>query len=296
MILFTFERHAYLAPSILNLPGNIEGGFSISRFPNGELSVRLETSVTNKACIVLGNITPDDETLLAFALLCDTLDRHGSYSVVACIPYLGYARQDTFKKGESLAAAWVGRLLDASGIRSIVTIEPHSPQVQELFPMPAVALSAVKDLVRECAGHLGPEVTVVAPDSGAVPRAEAFASAAGILRPVVRFEKTRSHEGVTVSGPSGPVGPKAVIVDDMIDTGRTLLAVVRKMREHGVEDIIIAVTHGLFTGAGWQELWQMGVRHIWCTDSVPQTPDDRRITVVSVGGILSNYFRPQYER
>jgi ribose-phosphate pyrophosphokinase len=85
------------------------------------------------------------------------------------------------------------------------------------------------------------------------------------------FEKRRTTTGITHAGPIGEVGRKAVIVDDILDTGRTLLSACEKLRESGVDEITVMVSHGLFTGERWKQLRRLGVKRIFCTDSVPLT-------------------------
>ena len=135
--------------------------------------------------------------------------------------------------------------------------------------------------------------TIVAPDEGAIGRCEAVKKAAGpegapALGKTPHFEKHRTETGITHAGPIGEVGRRAVIVDDILDTGSTLLSACEKLAEAGLEEIDIMVTHGLFTGERWKELWRLGVKRIFCTDSVPLPAgvDGNNIVRLSVAPLL----------
>jgi ribose-phosphate pyrophosphokinase len=263
---------------------------SRSRFANGELHVRLEGEVEGADCLVVGSVAPPDEQLLSLSLLADTLVREGAANVTALLPYLGYARQDQREPGRSLAAAWVGGLLQASGIGAVVTVDVHSTEATELFPMPVTSLSPAP-LFAPAIERLGlDELTVVAPDRGAVNRCEALRAAAAVPPPVAWLAKERTRGGVAHLGLEGRVSRRALVVDDILDTGDTLVSCCRMLRDAGVEEIAIAVTHGLFTVDRWKEIWATGATRLLVSDSVPgRAQDDPRVTVLPLRPLLESW-------
>ena len=127
--------------------------------------------------------------------------------------------------------------------------------------------------------------TIVAPDEGAIPRCQAVQKALGIAAGIAAaeipyFRKHRTASGIVHSGPIGAVGRQAVIVDDILDTGGTLLSACERLRDAGVEDVSVMVTHGLFTGERWKRLSQLGVKRIFCTDSVPLPAGVAEVSIV----------------
>ncbi len=268
MILFAFEAYQALAAA-LTKSGTL-GRFRVRRFENGELHVDLQTLVRNENCFVLGSISPPDEQLLAALLLAHTLKKEGALRVTALLPYLAYARDDKDKPGESLATAWAGALAQASGVDQVITVDVHSERAKRLFPIPVLSLSP-SEIFAEALKRYGlTEATIVAPDEGAIGRCEALQKAAGTAcGKIPYFEKQRTSTGITQVGPIGDVRRQAVIVDDIIDTGGTLVSACERLLEAGVEEITIMVTHGLFTGERWKQLRRLGVKRIFCTDSVP---------------------------
>jgi ribose-phosphate pyrophosphokinase len=268
-ILFALPLYETMARALGQRLAIPRGRFSVGRFANEEIHVSLETGVAGHDCVVLGTVAPPDEQMLATFLLCHTLKKEGARTVRALLPYLGYARHDRPEPGRSLAAAWVGALARASGIDAVVTVDVHSGAVPRLFPIPLLSLSSAAVFAEEL-GRLSPaDLTVVAPDEGARERCEAARQAAGIRRPLAWFSKERSPTGVTHSALQGAVGPRVVIVDDILDTGGTLVSACEALAQAGVREITIMVTHGLFTGRAWERLRSLGVARIYCTDTVP---------------------------
>ena len=289
-ILFSFPNYEHLARPLAALTGVRPGQFAITRFDNQELCARVETPVSGQACFLLGTVAPPDEQMLSLMLLAHTLKKDGASRVTGILPYLGYSRQDKNKSGESLAAAWLGAALDVSGCDDVLTVDVHSARDAAWFPIPLVSLPMADLFAAAIRQSRLMDATVVAPDNGAIPRCEAVKRAAGM--PVAEtpyFEKRRTLQGITHEGPIGRVGRRVVIIDDILDTGGTLISACEKLRAAKVEEIYILVTHGLFTGTLWKRLWALGVKRILCTDTVPLPAglESDQITVLSVAPLLS---------
>jgi ribose-phosphate pyrophosphokinase len=293
MLLFGFPLYAGMGSELASCLGIHMCQCSIDRFPNQELHAVIQTNVAREECLVLGTIAPPDEHLLATLLFSHTLKKEGARTIIALLPYLAYARDDKQKTGQSIATAWVGALLQASGIDEVITVDVHSTTAQRLLPMPVVSLSPADLFAQEIKRLSLLNATIVAPDEGARDRCQAVARAAGMTEEVVVLEKRRTREGVVHVSSSESVGPQAVIVDDILDTGGTLVSCCEQLQQRGVRDITILVTHGLFTGVLWQRLWSLGVKRIYCTDTVPQAKErpSENIRIVSVLPLLSQYLQ-----
>jgi ribose-phosphate pyrophosphokinase len=285
-------------PLIVALPGFEHLGRSlagaetevpeIERFENGEIEVRLEVPVADRDCLLLGTVAPLGDRLVELLLCADTLLRNGARSLNAVLPYLAYARQDRPSPGVSLAAAWLGRMLAGAGFEGLTTIDIHSEEARQLIGLPVVSLSPAQLFAPKLADAVGPDTVVVAPDRGALARAGALAEVLGVDRPIAWLEKERGAGGVTHRRVVGEIARSAVVVDDILDTGGTLVSCCRRLRSLGVEELALAVTHGLFTGSGWRELGDLGVSVVHTTDSVPgaHTMASELVRVHSVGPLL----------
>ena len=285
MILFVLPAYADMGRKLGTSLGIPLGQFAIDRFPNHEVHAVIQTEVANEECLILGTIAPPDEQLLSTLLLSHTLKKEDARAIIALLPYLAYARDDKLKAGQSVATAWVGALLQASGVDKVITVDVHSAIAQRLFPMPLVSLSPATMFAQEIARLSLLNATIVAPDEGARDRCQEVARAAGMTAEVVVLEKRRTREGVIHVSISGQVEQQAVIVDDILDTGGTLVSCCEQLQRRGVRDITILVTHGLFTGTLWQKLWTLGVKRIYCTDTVPPA-QERPVGNISTLSVL----------
>lgn len=288
MILFTFPEYEYIGSPLRKSPGHKKGSFSVNRYANNEIHITLGTDVRGQECIILGTITPPDTNLVSFLLLADTLKRKGARKVTALIPYLAYARHDKIVAKESLATAWVGGLFERSQIDTVATLSLHSDEDREYIPLPINSISLSEKFAEIIKERGLTDAALIAPDEGAIDRCEAVKRAAEMQVNVASFKKRRTATGVTLSQISGTIKPEAIIVDDMIDTGQTLVACCKKLQSLGVKRTTIFVTHGLFTGTIWTQLWKLGVDRIYCTDSIPPSllPKDAHITVIPVAPLL----------
>jgi ribose-phosphate pyrophosphokinase len=288
MIAFTFADYEHLIEPLGRVVD--KGNFEINRFSNGELFASIRTPVRLSHCVIFGSIAPPDERFLSLALLAHTLKKEGSTRVTALLPYLAYSRQDRDKPGQSLAVEWVGSFLRASGVDEVVTIDVHSERDKQLFPIPLISGFPAEIFANAIRKHQLIDATVIAPDNGAIPRCQAVNNALG--RPatgIPYFEKRRDEKGIKHTGLFGKVGPRALVIDDMIDTGGTLISACDKLVQSGTREIYIMVTHGLFTGTEWKKLWSLKVQRVFCTETVRptrETLDEPRITTLPIAEML----------
>jgi len=289
MILFSFPNYGNIARQLQDISFFQPGQFTVSRYDNRELHATVQGPVSEEHCLILGSIAPPDDQVLSLLLLAHTLKKEGADKVTAILPYLAYSRQDKDKTGESLAAAWIASLLKISGIDQVLTVDVHSERDKQLFPMPLISVSTADLFAAAIKKHHLTGATIVAPDNGAISRCEAVKRAAGMpAGDTPYFEKKRTETGMIHHGPIGRVGSRAVIIDDMLDTGGTLVSACEQLTAARVEEIYILVTHGLFTGTEWRTLWSLRVKHIFCTDTVPLHADagTKNIEILPVAPLL----------
>lgn len=257
------------------------------RFANGELHLSVPEHVAGRRCVIAGSISPPAGNLERLTLVAHALRRAGAAQIVALLPYLAYARQDRAGPTESLGLAWVGELLRATGITELVCVDVHSEEAGELLGLPLSSLSPAALLAGALPAGWRSEVTFVAPDAGAVDRCAAVARAAGVQQPIVWARKRRTPGGIEHLGLVGAPGRRAIVVDDILDTGDTLLSCCRALRTAGVREIGLMATHGLFTGDRWRALLADGVQGIWITDTVLSRRRPAQAQIVPVAPLLA---------
>lgn len=279
MNIFAFPGYKEL----LAIPGCRD--FSVERFANQELHLTITKSVARQNCLIVGSISPPEETLLSFLMLAHTLKKEGARLVRAFIPYLSYSRQDVQEVNKSRSIALIGSLLKSAGIAEVVTVDVHSPACKKLFPIPLHSLSPAKLFAKEIKRLGFSKAALVAPDAGAIQRTEEVAEELGRVS-LVWLKKSRTAKGISHTDLYGTVSEKAVIIDDILDTGMTLISCCQKLQKAGVKEIIVMVTHGLFTGKKWEKLWSLGVKKIYCTNTVPLRKTLKGISVLSMTPLL----------
>lgn len=261
------------------------GDCQVSRFPDGELEVRVGPGVRGRDVYVLQSTGPPVHGhLMELLLLADACGRAGAARVTAVVPYLGYARQDRrTAPGEPVSVRVVGELLRAVGVARALVVDPHTPAVEAILGIPVERVTAVGVLADAVHEDLGADAVVVAPDLGAVSLAQEYGDHLDL--PVAVVRKTRvSGEEVEAEQVIGDVeDATALLVDDMVATGGTLVEAGRALREAGArEEVLVAATHGLLVGPAQERLSDLPMRRFLLTDSVPP-PSDLGLPVRRVG-------------
>jgi len=287
-LLFTIPKYEKKAKIITRELNFKPGRAQVGRFLGGDFYIKLQTAVKNKKCYLFGG-TIDDEFIQTL-LLAHTLKKESAKEIIAIIPYLGYARQDKNEKGKSLGALFEGELLKAAGIKKVYVVDLHSEADKKLFPIPLISIDPYK-ILSEKIPQSFKQAVIVAPDHGAIDNAEELKKALKNKLPIAYLEKKRLGENVISRKLVGEVGQKAIIVDDILDTGQTIIHAAKELKKKGVREIIVVITHALFSGKNWKKIWKLGVKKIYCADSAGRRVKDKRISYTDIDHILIDKFK-----
>lgn len=265
------SAHPQLTQQLAQALGTVVHPMEVEVFPDGERTVFLREAVTGcEVVVVQPTQQPAGEHLLELCLMCDALRRGGARRITAVVPYLAYARQDRRETGrEPLGARVVAEILASARIDQLICVDLHSRAVEGCFLEPVSHVSAAPLLAERLKNFTGNSV-VVSPDLGGLKRAEAIARPLGI--PVAVVHKQRlSGDAVEARGIVGDVkGRHAVLVDDIISTGGTLVAAAQAVIAAGAQPrITVAASHGLFAGPALERLATLPLERVLVTDSVP---------------------------
>jgi len=259
-------------------------------FPDGESYVRFDSSVEGETvAIVQSTYPPQDKHLMELCLIADTAKDLGAERVVAVVPYLAYARQDKrFLPGEAISIKTVGRLLRASGMDKLITVDAHSDEALKALNMEVVNISAIDTLARYMADEKGLRgAFALAPDRGALELAERASKTLGDGFGWLHKERSRITGEVRVEEKTLDVSGRTVIIfDDMISTGGTVIAALEVLKKQGASRVYAACTHPLLVKDALKRILASGCDGVIGTDSVPSP-----VSVVSIAGLLARELR-----
>jgi ribose-phosphate pyrophosphokinase len=290
--LFSGTANQALAREIGAYLGVPDGPRVIKRFADGELYIQIQESI--RGCdvfLIQPTCAPVNDHLMELLIMVDACKRASARQITAVIPYYGYARADRKTAGrESITAKLVANLLAKSGVDRVLAMDLHSAQIQGYFDIPCDHIYGSPVLVDYLAGRDFGDVVVVSPDVGGVARARAFAKKMNDA-PLAIIDKRRSGhnvaESLTVIG--DVAGKTAILIDDMIDTGGTICAGARLLRERGATRVLACATHPVFSPPAVERLSSPGLfEEVIVTNSIPLS-DDRRfpqLQVLSVANML----------
>lgn len=244
------------------------------RFPDGEQYVRVDGDVKGEDVAIFQSLGLEPDSLfMEYALMVDAVRGAGCRSVTAVMPYIAYARQDhRFRGGEPLSAKAFARLIEKAGSDRIITVDMHLhrfSKITDVFDIPAENVSAMPLIAEHYAKvHRGEKAIVVGPDMESEQWAKQVAKVLSSKFYVLEKERLGDRE-VKVSDATFDKGSRALLVDDMISTGKTLVDVISKLKAQGFVSIDAAATHSLLVEGAYGKLKEAGMSDLISTDTVP---------------------------
>ena len=283
---FSGTSHPQLAKEIMRELEAPLGRAVVGTWKNGETRVKLEENVRGSDVFVIQSMSdPVDHHLMELLLIIDALRRASAARITAVIPYYAYAKQEKKTTGrEPISAKLVANLLTTAGAHRIVAMDLHSPAIEGFFDIPVDHLRAAPILARHIKRQNLDDVVAVSPDAGGVARAEDLRGRVGGSLAII----SKRHPGPDVSEALEMVGEvdgkPAVIVDDMISTGGTVVLAADLLRERGASPILAAATHGIFAQDGLTLIDASPIDKVFVTDTLPlpETGPRDKIDVVTV--------------
>src|SRR6478735_2148409 len=286
-VLFSGGAHVELAKAICRRLKTRLAPSTTSRFSNDCLGVQLNANCRERDVFVIQPLAPPvQEHLAELLFMLDAARGASAARTTAVIPYYAYARSD--KKDApriSIAARLVADLLSTAGANRVLTMTLHSAQVHGFFSVPVDHMNALKVLAKHFRRRPLKNTVVVSPDLGNAKQSSHFARMLKV--PVAAGSKRRlSDDRVVLDAIVGDVnGKDAIVLDDEIANGGTIVEVLQRLRERGAKRITVACTHGLFTGPAIERLRaQADIEEIVTTDTVPLPAEKRlpNMTVLSI--------------
>jgi ribose-phosphate pyrophosphokinase len=294
--IFTGNAHPALAKAICESLKTEVSDAVVTRFSEGEVRVKITANVRGKDIfIVQPTCPPPNENLMELLIMIDALKRASAKRITAVIPYFGYARQDRKEQPRvPITAKLVANLLTVAGANRVLTMDLHAGQIQGFFDIPVDHLFGINVFIDYYSKENNKDLVIVSPDVGSIKMARAYAKrmCAGLA---IIDKRRASPEKTEVMHIMGEVkGKDAILVDDLVATGSSLIEAVGALKEAGCKTVRAAISHGVLSGPAIERIDQCkDLKELVITDSIPLDEKKRhpRIKVLSVAQLMGEAIR-----
>jgi len=294
LMLFSGRTHPALAEEVAKELGIEVVPTRFDTFANGEIFMRyLESVRGSDAFVIQSHADPVNESIMEQLIMVDALKRASAKRITVVTPILGYARQDKKHRGrEPISSRLVTDLFRTAGADRMMAVDLHTDQIQGFFDGPVDHLFALPILADHIASQVDhAEITVVSPDAGRVRTADRWADRLGA--PLAIIHKRRDPDvanQVKVHEVVGEVKDRVcVLVDDMIDTGGTIVKASEALFEQGAKKVLVAATHGVLSGPAAERLQNSRISEVVITNTLP-VPEERafeKLTQLSIAPLVA---------
>jgi len=266
---------------------------NIKRFADGEIYVEINENIRGNSIFVIQSIsTPANDNLMELLICIDALRRSSAKNITAVIPYFGYARQDRkVVPRTAISAKLVSNLITNAGAHRIVTVDLHAGQIQGFFDIPVDNLFSTPIFSKHIKKYISNKnIICVAPDVGGVERARALGQKLNVGLAIV--DKRRSAPGKSqVMNIIGNVkGKNCLLVDDIIDSGGTIVNAAKALKEKGAKDVYVYVTHGVLSGDAVEQINNSKIKKLILTDTIVNSnkiKKSSKIVVLSISNLMA---------
>ncbi len=289
---FAGTKSRYMAEEICKELGIKLGEMNIQHFADGEFEVSFEESIRGCEVYLVQSTFPNTDNLMELLLMIDAAKRASAKSVIAVIPYFGWARQDRKDKPRvSIAAKLVSNLLQAAGVDRVITMDLHADQIRGFFDVPVDHLYASTVFIPYIQSLNLKDLVIATPDVGGAKRANSYAKYLNV--PLVLCHKQRAKANVVATMTViGDVKDKNVIlIDDMVDTAGTITKAADLMIQEGAKSVRALASHAIMSDPASERVQNCGLVEMIFTNSIPFNKNCPKATIISVAKMFADTIR-----
>ncbi|MFR9166076.1 MAG: ribose-phosphate pyrophosphokinase [Dysgonomonas sp.] len=287
--IFSGTKSRYLAEKICEKMGCQLGNMNIEHFADGEFSVSYEESIRGCQVFLIQSTFPSSDNLLELLLMIDAAKRASARSIVAVIPYFGWARQDRKDKPRvSIAAKLIADMLSAAGINRLITMDLHADQIQGFFNVPvdhlyasAIFTDYIKNLDRD-------NLVIATPDVGGTKRASSYAKYFGVPMVICYKLRKKANEVSEMQIIGDVEGMDVLLVDDIVDTAGTITKAADLMMNAGARSVRAIASHAVMSDPATERIEESKITEIIFTDSIPYHKQCPKVTILSVASVFAD--------
>ena len=295
--IFSGRASRNLAQKIAESLGVKLGNESVIEFADGEFEPSFDETIRGSDVFIVQSTMPPAENLMELLLMIDAAKRASANSVVAVLPYFGFARQD--KKGKPrvpIAAKLIANLLTATGVDRVMTIDLHADQIQGFFEVPVDHLYASTLFVPYIKNLNLPNLTIASPDMGGSKRANTYAKFLNTEVVICYKHREKANVVSKMMLIGGVKGKDVVMIDDMVDTAGTLTKAADLMINQGASSVRAICTHGLFSANAYERLKNSQLTEIVVTNTIPREHKSSKIKEISVAVLFADTIKRIHDK
>ncbi|MDD3266977.1 MAG: ribose-phosphate pyrophosphokinase [Burkholderiales bacterium] len=270
------------------------GMANVNKFSDGEIAVELLENVRGADVFVLQpTCKPTNDNLMEVLVLVDALKRASAGRITAAIPYFGYARQDRRPRSARvpISAKLVANMLMSAGVDRVLTVDLHADQIQGFFDIPVDNIYASPVLLQDIKSKDYDNLTVVSPDMGGVLRARVFAKSLNTDLAIIDKRRPKANEAEVMNIIGEINGRNCIIVDDMIDTAKTLCKAAEALKNRGALKVYAYASHAVFSGEASKYIDESSIDEVVVTDTIPHENVSKKVRVVSISNLIAETIR-----
>ena len=270
---------------------------SIKKFADGEIYIEINENIRGNSIFIIQSISsPANDNLMELLICIDALKRSSAKNITAVIPYFGYARQDRkVVPRTSISAKLVSNLITKAGEDRIVTVDLHAGQIQGFFDIPVDNLFATPIFSRHIKKKIkSKNLICVAPDVGGVERARALGRKLDVGLAIIDKRRPTPGKSQVMNVIGNVKGKSCIIVDDIIDSGGTIVNAAAALIKRGAKEVHVYVTHGVLSGESVEKIKKSKIKNLVVTDTInnsDKVKKSRNIEVLSISNLLAEAMR-----
>tara|TARA_B100000686_G_scaffold348796_1_gene440708 strand:- start:132 stop:1064 length:933 start_codon:yes stop_codon:yes gene_type:complete len=293
MKILTGNSNKHLSGKISKYLKNKLVNSSIRKFSDGEIYIEINENIRgNSIFIIQGISSPANDNLMELLLCIDALKRSSAKNITAVIPYFGYARQDRkVVPRTSISAKLVSNLITKAGADRIVTVDLHAGQIQGFFDIPVDNLFATPIFARHIKRKIkSKNLICVAPDVGGVERARALGRKLDIGLAIIDKRRPTPGKSQVMNVIGNVKGKNCIIVDDIIDSGGTIVNAADALIKREAKEVHVYVTHGVLSGDAVEKIKKSKIKNLVVTDTIDNSvkvKKSRNIEILSISNLLA---------
>ena len=265
---------------------------SIRNFSDGEIYVEINENIRGNSIFLIQSVSsPANDNLMELLLCIDALKRSSAKNITAVIPYFGYARQDRkVAPRTSISAKLVSNLITKAGADRVVTVDLHAGQIQGFFDIPVDNLFATPIFARHVKKKIkSKNLICVAPDVGGTERARALGKILNVGLAIVDKRRPKPGQSQVMNIIGDVKGKTCILVDDIIDSGGTIVNAAKALKDRGAKEVYVYITHGVLSGEAVNKIKKSVIKNLVITDTIDnmnRVKGAKNIEVLSISGLM----------